>query len=233
MQRKTSNSEFKQDQLYKEWLKVKRSKNISNNSSNWIAKGPINTPIILSNGKKRGNGRINCIAFDPIDTNIIWVGSPSGGIWKSDDGGNSWSTNTDNLPVIGISHIAINPNNPQIMYVVTGDANGSDTYSIGILKSIDGGNSWDTTGLSYNILQQNRINKIIINPRYTDSLFVVTNSNIMVSSDAGVNWTSVGITGRWRDIEFKPLHQKLYMLQNSLMVVQIFIDLLMVEQLGN
>jgi len=205
MQRKTSNSEFKQDQLYKEWLKDKMSKNTSNNSSNWIAKGPINTPIILSNGKKRGNGRINCIAFDPIDTNIIWVGSPSGGIWKSDDGGNSWSTNTDNLPVIGISHIAISPNNPQIMYVVTGDANGSDTYSIGILKSIDGGNSWDTTGLSYNILQQNRINKIIINPRYSDSLFVATNSNIMVSSDAGANWTSVGITGRWRDIEFKPL----------------------------
>ena len=151
MQRKTSSSEFKQDQLYKEWLKVNRSKDISNNSSNWIAKVPINTPIILSNGKKRGNGWIICIAFDPIDTHVIWVGSPSGGIWKSDDGGNSWSTNTDNLPVIGISHIAINPNNPQIMYVVTGDANGADTYSIGILKSTDGGNSWGTTGLSYNI----------------------------------------------------------------------------------
>ena len=160
MQRKISNSEFKYDQLYKEWLKEKRKQNISNNASNWIAKGPINTPIILSNGKKRGNGRVNCIAFDPIDTNKIWIGSPSGGIWKSDDGGNSWNTNTDNLPVIGISHIAINPNNSQIMYVVTGDANGSDTYSVGILKSIDGGNSWDTTGLSYNILQQYRINKI-------------------------------------------------------------------------
>ena len=79
--------------------------------------------------------------------------------------------------------------------MVTGDANGSDTYSIGILKSTDGGNSWGTTGLSYNILQQNRINKIIINPRYTDSLFVVTNSNIMVSSDAGCKLDKCG--GNW------------------------------------
>ena len=64
----------------------------------------------LSNGKKRGNGRVNCIAFDPVDANIIWVGSPAGGLWKSIDGGNNWTTNTDNLPVLGVSHIAIDPN---------------------------------------------------------------------------------------------------------------------------
>ena len=118
------------------------------------------------------------------------------------------------------------------MYVVTGDANGADTYSIGILKSTRS-NSWGTTGLSYNLLQQNRINKIIINPRYTDSLFVVTNSNIMVSSDAGVNWTSVGVTGRWRDIEFKPLSPEvIYAAKQSNGGSNIY-RFLMVEQLGN
>ena len=119
----------------------KRKSSLTNNtnSANWIAKGPINTPIILSNGKKRGNGRVNCIAFDPFNQNIIWVGSPSGGLWKSEDGGSNWTTNTDNLPVIGVSSIVIHPVNPQIMYIVTGDAFGSDTYSIGVLKSIDGG----------------------------------------------------------------------------------------------
>ena len=47
--------------------------------------------------------------------------------------------NTDDLPVIGVSHIAIDPVNNQKMYIVTGDAYGSDTYSVGVLKSIDGG----------------------------------------------------------------------------------------------
>jgi hypothetical protein len=151
-----------------EWVKYNNTKKSS--GSNWIAMGPINTPIILSNGKKRGNGRVNCIAFDPIDHNTIWVGSPAGGLWKSIDGGSNWTTNTDNLPVIGVSHIAIDPNNNQIMYIVTGDTYATDTYSIGILKSNDGGLTWGTTGLSYTVNQTQTVNKVIISPSFTDSL---------------------------------------------------------------
>ena len=69
----------------------------------------------------------------------MWIGSPGGGIWKTIDGGLTWSTNTDNLPVLGISDIVIDPTNKQIMYAATGDADGGATYSIGILKSVDGG----------------------------------------------------------------------------------------------
>ena len=115
-----SDSILEKNMLYLEWLNedIKRKKNKNNNNSNWIAKGPINTPLILSNGKKRGNGRVNCISFDPFDPNIIWVGSPAGGLWKTSDGGNNWTTNTDNLPVIGVSCIAIDPTNNQNMYIV-------------------------------------------------------------------------------------------------------------------
>ena len=200
--RVADNSVFKPNALYTEWKKYNNTKKTT--GSNWIAMGPINTPIILSNGKKRGNGRINCIAFDPINHNTIWVGSPAGGLWKSIDGGSNWTTNTDNLPVIGVSHIAIDPNNNQIMYIVTGDAYATDTYSIGILKSTDGGLTWNTTGLSYTVNQTQTVNKVIINPNFTDSLYAVTNSNILASSDAGATWQSVGPVGRWRDIEFKP-----------------------------
>ena len=203
LERSSKHSSFNSQLLYTEWESLKRRKKINTNS-NWIAKGPINTPLILSNGKKRGNGRVNCISFDPFDPNIIWVGSPAGGLWKTSDGGNNWTTNTDNLPVIGVSCIAIDPTNNQNMYIVTGDANASDTYSIGVLKSIDGGLNWSPTGLSYNIDEEKRINKLIINPRYTDSLFVVTNSNIMISPDGGTTWNIVGIAGRWRDAEFNP-----------------------------
>ena len=204
--RVSNNNFFNPNALYVEWKKEKEKYANSKHfqSGNWIAKGPINTPIILSNGKKRGNGRVNCIAFDPFDSNIIWIGSPSGGLWKSLDGGNNWTTSTDDLPVIGVSHIAINPTDNQIMYIVTGDADANDTYSIGVLKSIDGGSTWNTTGLSYSVDQEKTVNKIIINPNNPDSLYAVTNTNIQISADAGVSWQSVGALGRWRDIEFKP-----------------------------
>jgi len=206
LERSSEGKKFKADVLFKEWKKIKENNSYSKTStqSNWISKGPINTPIILSNGKRRGNGRVNCIAFDPVNPDIIWIGSPAGGLWKSADGGSNWTTNTDNLPVIGVSSIAIDPTNTQNMLIVTGDADATDTYSIGILKSTDGGNSWNTTSLSYNISQEKRINKVIINPIYPDSVFAVTNDNIMISTDAGSNWQTVGIIGRWRDIEFKP-----------------------------
>ncbi|MDG1348186.1 MAG: T9SS type A sorting domain-containing protein [Flavobacteriales bacterium] len=206
LERNFIDSEFKADALFIEWKKIqeKYSHSKTSTQSNWIAKGPTNTPIILSNGKKRGNGRVNCIAFDPNDPDIIWIGSPAGGLWKSIDGGSNWTTNTDNLPVIGVSYIAIDPINSQNMLIVTGDAHASDTYSIGILKSTDGGNSWITTSLSYNISQEKTINKVIINPNYPDSAYAVTNSNIMTSIDGGNNWTITGPVGWWRDIEFKP-----------------------------
>ena len=205
-QRVSENSKFMPNALYIEWENEnKKYRNEKNSlSANWISMGPKNTPIILSNGKKRGNGRINCITFDPVNQNIIWVGSPAGGLWKTIDGGSNWETNTDDLPVIGISHIAINPNNTQIMYIVTGDANATDTYSIGILKSTDGGSNWNTTGLSYIASEQKTVNKVIINPNFTDSLYAVTNSNILISADGGVTWQVVGTSGRWRDIELKP-----------------------------
>ena len=165
---------------------------------------PTNVPIILSNGKNRGVGRINAIAFDPYDQNIIYVGSPGGGFWKSIDGGANWVTTSDDLPVLGVSSIAVDPNNTDIIYIATGDANASDTYSIGVLKSIDQGDTWSTTGLSYNVSANKRVNKILINPNNTDSVFAATNTNIMLSVDGGISWNNCAPLGRWRDIEFMP-----------------------------
>ena len=189
--------------LYNEWLKEK-DKNEQASNSNWKPLGPTNVPIILSNGKNRGVGRINAIAFDPYDKDIIYVGSPGGGFWKSTDGGANWVTTSDDLPVLGVSSIAVNPNNTDIIYIATGDANASDTYSIGVLKSVDQGDTWSTTGLSYNVSANKRVNKILINPNNTDSVFAATNTNIMLSVDGGISWNNCAPLGRWRDIEFMP-----------------------------
>ena len=102
-------------------------------------------------------------------------------------------TTSDDLPVLGVSSIAVDPNNTDIIYIATGDANASDTYSIGVLKSIDQGDTWSTTGLSYNVSANKRVNKILINPNNTDSVFAATNTNIMLSADGGISLSLIHI----------------------------------------
>jgi photosystem II stability/assembly factor-like uncharacterized protein len=178
-------------------LKTNESLNKTTAAANWTSLGPVAIP---SNG---GAGRINCISFYPGNPTIMFAGSPSGGLWKSTDAGNSWSTNTDLLPNIGVSSIAIDPSNPDVMYIATGDGDAGDTYTIGVLKSTDGGQSWNTTGLTYLVSQLKSVRKLLIHPLNTDTVFAATNSGIYRSLDAGATWTNVR-SGNFYDIEFKP-----------------------------
>jgi hypothetical protein len=104
------------------------------NSGNWHLLGPVSAVPLNGNA-----GRLTFVRFDPTNSNIIYVGAPAGGLWKSTDGGNTWSSNTDQLAqVIGCTDIAIDPTNTNIMYLATGDGDAGDTYSVGVLKSTDG-----------------------------------------------------------------------------------------------
>ncbi len=172
-------------------------------AGNWTAMGPTTVPTNGLSYPSAGIGRINCIRFDPQDNNIIWVGSPGGGLWKSINGGTSWTSNTDNFATLGVSDIAIHPTNSSIMYLATGDFDASDTYSIGVLKSIDGGVTWSTTGFTQSTSSYYRIGRLIINPTNPDVLIAATNAGIMRTANAGVTWTTVQ-TGIFSDLEFKP-----------------------------
>ena len=150
-----------------------------------------------------GLGRINVITVDPVDSNIIYVGAPAGGLWKTTDGGSSWQNLTDHLPILGASGLSIDPNNTDVLYLGTGDGDGSDTYSIGILKSIDGGLSWVPTGLNWTTNQFRVIRKVVISPASSDTLYAATSAGLYVSDDAGANWTKVA-NGSFRDVEVHP-----------------------------
>ena len=106
-------------------------------TSTWTQVGPNDVPL-QSNGDKRGIGRVNTVAFHPTDANTLFIGAPAGGLWKSVDGGLTWQTSTDFLTNLGVSDIAINPSNPDQIYIITGDRDGGDTYSYGLMKSLDG-----------------------------------------------------------------------------------------------
>lgn len=166
-------------------------------SGNWNLLGPVGAP---SGG---GAGRVNFVRFDPTNTNTIYIGTPDGGLWKSTNSGSSWTPMTDQLTVIGCTDIAIDPNNTQIMYLATGDGDGADSYSVGVLKSTDGGATWNTTGLNWAVSQGRTISKLIMNPSNSSNMLAATSNGIYRTTDAGVTWTQEDSRGV-KDIEFKP-----------------------------
>lgn len=166
---------------------------------NWSPMGAFDVP---TNGG--GAGRLNCIAFDPLNSDIIWVGAPAGGLWKSIDAGLTWSTNTDNLPTLGVNDIAIDPTNSNILYIGTGDQDASDTYGVGLLKSIDGGVTWNISGLNWRIAQGRSIGRVLINPNDPNMIFAATSTGVFKSIDAGDTWTRVLSSGNVKDLELKP-----------------------------
>jgi photosystem II stability/assembly factor-like uncharacterized protein len=152
-------------------------------SANFQHLGPTDIP---SNG---GAGRINCIAFHPSNSNIVFVGAPSGGLWKSTDAGQTWSSSTDTLATLGISAIAIHPTNPQIIFIGTGDRDARDTYGVGILKSTDGGATWNTTGLSWTTNQNRVVSDILIFASNPSTMLAATSNGIWRSTDGGQTWS--------------------------------------------
>lgn len=180
-----------------------RSNNIMVDESNWLPVGPFSHTNTGS--WSPGQGRINVVVKDPNNDNIIYAGAPAGGLWKSTDAGLSWITTTDNLPQIGVSGIAIDSNNSDVIYIATGDDDAGDSYSVGVMKSIDGGLTWNTTGLNPNNAPSS-MNDIYINPNNSNMLWVATNNGVFKTTDAGVTWTNINGTQGFnvKDIKIKP-----------------------------
>ena len=202
----TNYQEFQKYLLQKTNRKeIIRNKNFS---GNWTPLGPFGT-VETNGGDFTGAARINVIRFDPSNSNIMWACSPQGGLWKSIDAGLTWSTNTDQLPIIGCADIAINPANTQIMYLATGDANwvggAFGLNSIGILKSTDEGISWPAASntLNWNVNWNRRIYKILINPIHPDTVLAATTIGILRSGNGGTSWNNIQ-PGEFTDLVFKP-----------------------------
>src|SRR5262249_40876453 len=122
------------------------------NLSSWQPIGP--APINTGPSSGANTGRIAAIAVDPTTPSTIYVAAASGGVWKSIDGGNSWTPKTDHVPgaTTNMGAIAIAPSNPNIIYAGTGEANFDGAGVLpgtGILKSTDGGDSWSLLGQAY------------------------------------------------------------------------------------
>ncbi|NWF49220.1 MAG: T9SS type A sorting domain-containing protein [Ignavibacteriaceae bacterium] len=170
-------------------------------NSVWVSLGP--TPGAYFN---YGNisSRIVTGSYHPTDPNIIYIGAANGGVWKSTDGGVSWSPLTDYQASLSMGAIVIDPYNPNVIYAGTGEAtySGASYYGRGLLKSTDAGNTWShiTNGLPLSTY----FSRIVIRPNFPDQLLAALGSaGLFRSTDAGLSWTVLA-SGRCDDVVFTP-----------------------------
>ncbi|XLS29513.1 thrombospondin type 3 repeat-containing protein [Flavobacteriaceae bacterium M23B6Z8] len=173
----------------------------ANPTSDWQPLGPFTH---LAPGQRLpGQGRVNAIAVDPNDPDTWYVGAPAGGIWKSVNAGLNWVPLSDNLPQIGVSGIAIDPNNSNVIYISTGDDDAGDTVSAGVFKSIDGGLTWNETGINPSNTPSS-MNEILMDPANSSILWVATNDGVYKTTNGGNDWTLSLAGQNVKDIKLRP-----------------------------
>jgi photosystem II stability/assembly factor-like uncharacterized protein len=169
----------------------------------WTYIGPSEVPVDIESKKLGGIGRIDCIAFNPKDSLVFWAGAPTGGIWKTTDGGKHWVPTGDQLASIGISDMVIDPKNPDNLYVATGDGDSYDAYGIGIIKSTDGGMTWNSTSLTISVEDAQVFRRLLMHPANNKSMLAASSEGIYRTTDAWVTYKRV-LTGHFKDLEYKP-----------------------------
>lgn len=192
-----------------EYYKIlEKSKDNLVQSVTWEKYGPFRTPE--STGRSQGVGRVNDLAISPTNDNYLIAGSASGGAWRSTNAGQSWIEidMTDQLS-LGISDIEFAPSDPRIVYMATGDANGTmgtnaDYYSVGLLKSTDAGVTFNETSIYYELSESKVITRVLIHPSNPDIVIISSRDGIFKSTDGANTWDNVLSTTAIKDMEYHP-----------------------------
>ena len=148
-------------------------------------------------GPAAGGGRITAIAGIPGNPNVIYIGSASGGVWKTTDGGVSFKPIFDKYPP-SIGAVAVAPSNPNLVWVGTGEANPRNNVidGHGVYFSSDAGASWRAMGLA----DAGQISRILIDPGDPNTVYVAALGNVWKpnaergvfrTTDGGATWKKV------------------------------------------
>lgn len=136
-------------------------------------------------------GRSRALVIKPDATNRVLVGSVSGGVWRSEDGGNSWTPVGDFLANIAVNAMTIDPDDPNRVFVGTGEGVGAGDAArgAGIFVTTDFGTTWTQLASTDNP-NFHYVNRIAMVPA-TDVVVAATRSGLWRSTDLGVSWTRV------------------------------------------
>jgi len=198
--------------LIRERIRVEKSLAVpANITASWECVGPTNV-----------GGRITSLACHPVHPERLFAGAAGGGVWRSNDAGQTWQACWSDQDILNIGSLAIDQNNPDTIYVGTGEANlSADSYpGIGLYRSADGGKSWQLLASSDKTGLPKRIGVIAIDP--FDSKHIIIGGvghaevsatgkdcgGMYVSFDSGVTWqrqTFVSTQNYWcHSVVFHP-----------------------------
>jgi photosystem II stability/assembly factor-like uncharacterized protein len=146
-------------------------------------------------GPAVAGGRVPAVAGIDSDPKLYYIGSAGGGVWKSDNGGATWTAVFEKEPVSAIGAVTIDPTNENVVWVGTGEANPRNdvSYGDGIYKSTDGGKTWKNLGLSSTW----SISRILVDPKNPDHVIAgafgdpfkdSTDRGVYVTNDGGKTW---------------------------------------------
>jgi uncharacterized protein (TIGR03437 family) len=154
-------------------------------SAAWQFIGP--QPIDYGGGYLN-SGRVMALAVDPRSNDTVYAGAAEGGVWKTTDGGTTWTPLTDNQPSLAIGSIVLDPNNPDAVFAGTGEGDGAiDSYSgAGILKSLDAGATWRNIVGPF---AQTSITGLAVNPKNSSIMLAASSIGVYRSGDGGETWT--------------------------------------------
>ena len=144
------------------------------------------------------SGRVTSIAVPHNEPEVIYVGTASGGLWKSTSAGVTWDAIFDDQPTQSIGAVALNPLNPDLVWVGTGEGNprNSHTSGRGVFKSLDGGTTWSFMGLE----GTRNVHRILIHPRDPNTVFVAATGSawgdskergVYKTTDGGATWSHI------------------------------------------
>jgi len=180
---------------------------VQNRSSNgfdnlWTIQGPGNL-----------GARVNTLAINPDDENIIYAGYSTGGVYKTIDGGENWEPIFDEQLFISIGDITLDPNDPNIVYVGTGDpnSNGFQALGDGVYRSDNAGETWTHLGLA----EQRIISEVIVDP---------DDSNRIFASSMGLPFARNNERGLYRSEDNGDTWQQVLFLSDTTGVIDIVIN---------
>ena len=136
-------------------------------------------------------GRTNCMAFHPTNENVFYVGASFGGLWKTIDGGSSYSLLNDDLPHAAVSGIAIDPNDPDHIAISLSDILWYGPPGIGVYISTDGGATFQPTSRTWNLPENVRIYYMDQNPFNGNEIIIATSAGLYKTDDFFVTSTQV------------------------------------------
>lgn len=175
----------------------------------WQFMGPKNLsePHRIFFGIGPVSGRIGALAYDPSSPGTYYAGAPVGGVWKTTDAGVNWTPLGDNWPRISVGALVVKSDSPNTILAGTGDQDGNDAPGIGVMKSTDGGLTWNLKGAAE--FGGSAIRRMVADPSNPDVVVAASsfgNPNFLYrSTDAGETWSPVSATREfWNDVVVGP-----------------------------